>query len=151
MNIYFDTGVLLPLYIEEVFSDSVTTFMEAHHEPVPINLFHEAEFENALRLKVFRGDIPSSKVTQILRDRDEDITLGRLVRRPVNWVQALEEAWRLGALVTAHTGCRTLDLLHVAIAVKWGCGQFVTADERQMKAARKAGLKVVEIGAGGAG
>jgi predicted nucleic acid-binding protein len=56
-----------------------------------------------------------------------------------------EEARRLSEASTVKTGCRTLDVLHIAIAVKWGCEWFATADERQLKAARMAGLKLLEL------
>jgi predicted nucleic acid-binding protein len=145
MNTYLDTGVLLPLYIEETFSERITKMVEDRSVPIPLNLFQEMEFENATRLKVFRGEITQRHVTQILKVWNEDIGAGRLIRRPVNWVQALDEARRLGTMVSAKTGCRTLDLVHVAIAVKWGCEWFVTADERQLKAADAAGLKVLDV------
>ena len=43
---------------------------------------------------------------------------------------------------------RTLDAIHVACALEWGAEQFVSADERQVKAARKSGLKTTFIDAG---
>jgi predicted nucleic acid-binding protein len=145
MRVYYDTGVLLPLYIEEVFSKAVTKIVEERAEPIPINLFHEVEFENAVRLKVFRRELTASKLNEILAARDEDIRGGRLIRRPVNWPLVYEEARRLSEASTVKTGCRTLDVLHIAIAVKWGCEWFATADERQLKAARMAGLKLLEL------
>jgi predicted nucleic acid-binding protein len=145
MNTYLDTGVLLPLYIEESFSDRITKIVEARSDPLPLNLFQEVEFENATRLKVFRREITPRHVTQIFKAWNDDIGAGRLIRRPVNWVQALDEARLLGTMVSVKTGCRTLDLVHVAIAVKWGCEWFVTADERQLKAAQAAGLKVLDV------
>lgn len=145
MNTYLDTGVLLPLYIEESFSERITKIVEERSESIPVNLFQEVEFENATRLKLFRGEITYRHVTQILKAWEDDIRAGLLIRRPVNWVQALDEARRLGTLVSAKTGCRTLDLVHVAIAVKWGCERFITADARQLKAAQAAGLKVLDV------
>lgn len=145
MSVYYDTGVLLPLYIEEAFSEAVTKLVEDRAEPIPISLFHEAEFENALRLKVFRRELTLVKLNGILAARDEDIQSGRLVRRPVNWPQVYEKARRLSEASTAKTGCRTLDVLHIAVAVKWGCEGFASADDRQLKAARMAGLNVLEF------
>ena len=145
MKVYYDTGVLLPLYIEEAFSAAVTRLVEDRAEPIAVNLFHEAEFENAARLKLFRLEMSAERVKDILDARDEDILAGRLVRRPVNWPQAFEEARVLSAMSTAKTGCRTLDVLHIAVAVKWGCEWFASADVRQLKAAKAAGLKILEV------
>lgn len=65
--------------------------------------------------------------------------------RPVNWVDAWEKARELADRVSATTGCRTLDLLHVAIADLWKCVEFVSSDERQLKAARAAGMAVLHV------
>ncbi|MBZ5538042.1 MAG: type II toxin-antitoxin system VapC family toxin [Acidobacteriia bacterium] len=40
---------------------------------------------------------------------------------------------------------RAMDALHVACALEWGAELFVTCDERQIKAARKAGLRTRHI------
>lgn len=145
MNTYFDAGVLIPLYIQEKFSEPMTRIVEGYSRSIPVNVFQEIEFENAVRLKLFREDVTSSQVAEILKAWNEDIHAGRLVRRPVNWVQSLDEVRRLVGMVTVETGCRTLDLVHVAIAVKWGCDEFVTADDRQAKAAQAVGLTVVDV------
>jgi len=145
MKAYYDTGSLLPLYVEEVFSDVVTQLVEARKEPIAFNMLQEIEFENAMRLKVFRRDISTAQLHAVLAARDEDIQSGRLVRRLVNWPQVFVESQRISAASTIRTGCRTLDVLHVAIAVKWGCELFVTADDRQAKAAKMAGLKAFDL------
>lgn len=38
---------------------------------------------------------------------------------------------------------RTLDAIHVASALEWGAERFVSADERQRKAARHSGLATI--------
>jgi predicted nucleic acid-binding protein len=40
---------------------------------------------------------------------------------------------------------RALDALHVACALEWGAELFASSDERQLKAAGKAGLKTRQI------
>lgn len=145
MNIYFDTGLILPLYFEEAFSAVVNRFVETEKAPIAINLLHETEFENACRLKAFRGEMPMAKVDAVLDNRDADIAAGLLVRRPVNWIQVFEESRRMIAAGTARTGCRTLDVMHVAIALRWGFERFASSDERQRKIAKLAGLKVVNL------
>ena len=145
MNAYYDTGVLLPLYVKEVFSDAIAGLAESRHEAIPFNLFQQLEMETAIRLKLFRGEIDSPRVQAIIANRDEDMRSGRLVLRSVDWIRAMEEARRLGAQATGRHGCRTLDLVHVAIAIQWKCGVFVTTDDRQLKAARSAGLKTIDV------
>lgn len=40
---------------------------------------------------------------------------------------------------------RAMDALHVACAVEWGCDLFVSADRRQQRAARRAGLATTSV------
>lgn len=40
---------------------------------------------------------------------------------------------------------RAMDALHVACALEWGAELFASSDERQLKAAKKAGLKTRKI------
>ena len=47
-------------------------------------------------------------------------------------------------LLEANT-LRTMDAIHVACALEWGAEQFVSADQRQVKAALKSGLKTTFI------
>ena len=145
MDIYYDTGALVPIYVDEVFSEAVNDFSTSRAVPIPFSLFHRLEFENALRLKLFRKEIDEERLNRILSDIGDDLNSYHLVLRPVNWIDALEKVRAIGAQVTAKTGCRTLDLIHVAIAIHWGCQTFLTADERQLAAARLSGLETVDL------
>ena len=145
MDTYYDTGALIPLYVDEVFSGAVTDYTTSCGVPIPFSLFHRLEFENALRLKLFRKDMNQGQYLAILKKVEMNISDSMLVFRPVNWIEAFDRARSIGADVTAKTGCRTLDLIHVAIAVQWGCPTFLTADERQLAAAKMAGLCTVDL------
>lgn len=145
MDIYYDTGALIPIYVDEVFSEDVNAYSTSQAIPIPFSLFHRLEFENALRLKMFRREIDEERLNRVLSDIGDDLNSSHLVLRPVNWIDAFEKARSIGARVTAKTGCRTLDLMHVAIAIHWGCQIFLTADARQLAAARLAGLETVDL------
>ena len=145
MDAYYDTGALVPLYVEEVFSPAVDALVASRHQPIPLNLLQQLEFENAARLKLFRNEIDEKRMNRILADLNEDLGRGRLVSRAVNWISTLDKARRIGERVTAKTGCRTLDLIHVAIAAEWECALFITADDRQIEAAKHEALEVVDL------
>ncbi len=144
MNLYYDTGVLVALYVEEVFSSSINAFVEKQGVAITVNAFHRLEFENAVRLKVFRGDIQPERAKRVLCDVDMDVDCGRLVMRPLDWNEALDTARSISRRATAQVGCRTLDILHVALALQWGCGVFVSADARQLEASGREGLDTVD-------
>lgn len=145
MSAYFDTGAIMPLYVAEVFSARLNAYLEVHAEPIPFSGFHRLELENALHLRVFRGELTLADHLQTLDVIEAHIGAGRLKFRPVNWVAALAAARELSRRVTIPTGCRTLDLIHIAIALQWGCLEFVSADDRQLKAAKLAGLATVDL------
>jgi len=145
MNAYYDTGVWVALYVEEAFSSAISAFVEARKQAIQINYFQRLEFENAIRLKVFRGDMPAEKARRVFFDLGEDLNLGRLIMRPLDWDSAFEQARSVSTRVTVRTGCRTLDLIHVAIALQWECNMFVSADARQLEAADREGLTVVDV------
>ncbi len=145
MTAYYDTGVLVPPYVSETFSDSILSFAANRQEPISYGMLHHLELDTAFRLKRFRGELDDAQAKAVIANLDEDVRAGRLVFRPIDWVAAMEEARRIGATATQHFGCRPLDLLHVAIALQWGSSVFVTADDRQIKAARSIGLRTVDV------
>ncbi|OGV81392.1 MAG: hypothetical protein A3K19_07955 [Lentisphaerae bacterium RIFOXYB12_FULL_65_16] len=145
MHAYHDTGVVLKLYFQESFSEATNDYVARQGLAIPVCLFQETEIENAMQLKLFRKEITVAQHARAMQDLVDDVAIGRLVRRPVNWIEAFSEARKLSAAVTAKNGCRTLDVLHVAIGKLWGCSEFVTMDDRQIAAARAAGLKVVDV------
>lgn len=73
---------------------------------------------------------------------DEDISSGRW--KTPEYVEAT--VWRFARDLSdrhaATIGCRTLDLLHVAVALSLGVKTFVTFDERQRTVAKLEGLRV---------
>jgi len=140
---YYDTGILLKLYTPERDSDRVRAFVVGAGEPLTFTALHRAECTSALRLKVFRGEATEAEVSSALRDIDEDAASGVLCATDLDWAPSW---WRCVGLADSHaatTGCRTLDTLHVACAAALGARVMVTADPRQARLARKAGLKTV--------
>ena len=51
MSLYYDSGVLVKLYVREESSDAVSRFLAARGEAVIVNDLHEFEIRNALRLR----------------------------------------------------------------------------------------------------
>ena len=51
MSLYYDSGVLVKLYVREESSDTAARFLAARGEAVIVNDLHELEIRNALRLE----------------------------------------------------------------------------------------------------
>ena len=145
MSLYYDSGVLVKLYVREEYSDAVARFLAERREAVIINDLHELEMRNALRLKRFRGEIDDEQLTASMAMLSSDLAARRVIRTGADWQLVFAEAGRLSATATIGTGVRTIDLLHVAAAVNRGATGLVSLDHRQRAAARFAGLELVEL------
>lgn len=67
---------------------------------------------------------------------------GRLVRPQLSLDRVVTEALALVPSVVSATGCRTLDMLHIASARLLECDELITCDHRQAQAGTTAGLQV---------
>ena len=144
MSLYYDSGVLVKLYVREEMSDAVTAFVARRGEAITINGLHELEIRNALRLKRFRSEIDAEQLAASLAMLAGDIARRRLMRGAFDWRLVRDEAERHSGTASTTVGTRTIDLLHVAAALSQGVTAFVSFDHRQCAAARLAGLEVVE-------
>ena len=145
MSLYYDSGVLVKLYVREESSDAVARFLAARGEAVIVNDLHELEIRNALRLKRFRGEIGDEQLAASLAMLASDLAAGRLIRGGIDWGSVRAEAERLSATVATGIGVGAIDLLHVAAALDRTASGLVSLDHRQQAAARASGLKAVEL------
>jgi predicted nucleic acid-binding protein len=140
---YFDTG--LKLLVDEPLSEVFHGWLELRSVPVPYTRLVELDVENTLQAKCFRREIDSRQIGRCQILIRELLAEGRFFRPELSMEEVLLESLEVMSKVTARTGCRTLDLLHVVSAIKLGYDEFVTADKRQAEAARLLELKVSEL------
>ena len=145
MSLYYDSGVLVKLYVREDRSDEVTRFVARRGESVAVNRLHELEIRNALRLKRFRGEIDDGQMAASLGMIAADFAARRLIRHEADWQVIHDEAERLSAVTGATVGVRTIDVIHIAAALTQMATGVVSFDRRQLAAARMSGLRVVEL------
>ncbi len=145
MSLYYDSGVLVKLYVREDRSDQVTRFVARRRQSVAVNRLHELEIRNALRLKRFRDEIDDAQLAASLGMIAADFAARRLVRHDVDWGTIHDEAERLSAATAATVGVRTIDVIHIAAALTQMATGLVSFDRRQLAAARMSGLHVVEL------
>ncbi len=126
MTAYADSGVIAKLYVPEPNSPEAVRLVSSYAPPLALTHLQALEVRNALRLKVFRGE--SRGRWQLPRYALSDV---------------YREAEELSGKHAASTGCRSLDILHVAGATVLGVRDFLTFDARQGKLARKARLRVL--------
>lgn len=142
MNAYADTGLLISLYGRDAYSPQARSLTQRHKPTFVLTGFGEAEFANACQLCVFRRQWTSAEARLVRETFLSDIRAGVFQLEDVP-----DRIWSLTeTLSEQHTpalGTRTLDVLHVAIALLIRPQAFCSFDERQRKLAQAAGLRVL--------
>lgn len=141
MIAYPDTGFLVSLYGEDNHSPAATELVKS--SPVLIlTSLGEAEFVNALELKVFRKDWTHQEARDVY-----DEFLANQAAAAIRSVSFPLEAWARAVILSrrhgAAFGTRTLDVLHVAAALILKPDLFFTFDKRQSQLAKAEGLRVL--------
>ena len=144
MTTYIDSSALVAVYVPERFSATARTAL-GRVAQVPYTLLHELEVANAFALLLGRRGITAAEHRAIRAQVRDDVEARRLVPTALDWPQAFAGACDLSESCTPTLLTRSLDLLHVAAARSLGCKVFVSADDRQLAAAKKTGLKTVDI------
>lgn len=146
MNGYPDTGFLMSLYGRDANSFRAIALVARHKPGFFLTEFGELEFANAVERLVFShgaGGYWTPSEAQAVRSRlEQHITAGVLRLRPVP-SEAWQTAIRLSRQYTAKMGTRTLDVLHVALAMSLQPDVFFTFERRQWQLAKAVGLHVL--------
>ena len=142
MDVYFDSAIILKLYVQETTSPDAIGLVAGYTAPYALTQWQALEVKNAIRLKAFRNEITATEMSQSITAFEQDIAAGRW-QRPVYTPATVEEkAEELSASHSAGLGCRTLDIIHVAAALVIGARDFITFDPRQSALAKQVGFVV---------
>ena len=144
MTTYIDSSALVAVYVPERCSAAARTALTRVPQ-APYTLLHELEVANAFALLLGRRSITAAEHRAVREQVRDDVEARRLVPTALDWPQAFAGACELSESCTATLLTRSLDLLHVAAARALGCKVFVSADDRQLAAAKATGLKTVDI------
>ena len=139
---YPDSSFLVSLAREDANHDAAMRYMAHSLETLAFSPLHRIELFNALRVALARDEMNESERRAAFRKVEEDLRGGLLVHTPVSWTDVFRRADELSEKHAAKEGQRTIDLLHVAIAIECGAKTFLSFDTRQRKLAKAAGLKV---------
>lgn len=145
MGPFFDTGVALKLIVPEPFSDEILSFVKKRGVPVLVTRLIELEMETALNAMAFCDHITTTQLATAKNLLKELTKEGKFLPVGLSLDEIATESLRLSPSITLKTGCRTLDLMHIASARRLGCKEFVSSDRRQLKAAKLAGLKPLDL------
>ena len=140
---YLDTGCLLKLYCPEPNSALIVAAVAG--KGIIFTALHELETVSALQLKRFRGEATAEQAEAALRLVRQDLAGGKLAQPPVNWPKVLHDAAELAHAHAASSGCRSLVVLHCALAHALDADGFGSSEARQIVVATAIGLDVVAI------
>ncbi len=139
---YADTSFLISLYTPDANSvDAFGLFIKAA-DLFLWTPFGEAEFINAIELRVFRKEITPVQADRSLAEFQRDVDAGAFGPRLSVTAAAYERALLLSRQYTRQLGTRGMDVIHVAIALEEGADVFYTFDRLQRRLADRAGLTV---------
>jgi predicted nucleic acid-binding protein len=139
--IYLDTGCLVKLYYPEPESPKVATLVAG--KPICFNALHELEFTNALHLKLFHRGATPAQVRAAAALVEADLKSGVLLAAEAYWEKTLRAATNLARTYSSSIGCRSLDVIHCAVASVLQAGEFLSTDVRQKQLAAAMGLNLV--------
>ena len=142
MPAYADTSFLARIYTPHADSAKALAWMQRAMQALPLTLLHRHELRNAIRLRVFRGEITAEQRKDAFREIESDLADNILSHTPIPWTDTFREAENLAAAHTEALGVRSIDLLHVGLAVTLKATEFLTFDTRQAVLAKAAGFKV---------
>lgn len=97
----------------------------------------------AIGQKFGRGEITEAEHDQVLANFESDISTGVFAEVNPAWADVFAKAESLASSHAAANLCRSLDTLHVALALQLGATELCTFDQRQAVMARAVGMVVI--------
>jgi predicted nucleic acid-binding protein len=138
---YADTGFLVSLYGQDDHSSAATALVRSKPTFI-LTVLGEAEFTNALELRVFRREWTRRQARSVHELFLQHQAAGIFRPEPLD-LQVWEQALVLARRHSAKLGTRTLDVLHVASALVLRPEAFYTFDKRQHQLAKAVRLRVL--------
>src|SRR5260370_13265283 len=112
MDAYFDSAIVVKLYVKEATSPEAIRLVGAYFAPYTLTQWQALEIKNAIRLKAFRSEITDAEMSQSIAAFEQDIATGRW-QPPAYPVAAVEQkADELSPAHSASLRCRTPDTIH---------------------------------------
>ena len=142
LETYPDSSFLFSLLAKDRHTPDASRYMAQAGVPLLFTPLHRVEVRNALRNATGRKEITEQECRAAFRLIENRLHEQLFVHRPVEWTNIFRRADELSEQHATQHGQRTIDLLHVAIALDFGAKTFLSFDQRQRKLANAAGLKV---------
>lgn len=140
MKTIFDSSAFAKRYIEETGSQTVDDICQ-RTTSLALSILCVPEIISALNRHVREKRLSRQDYFAAKRSLSADVADAVVI-------ELTPEVVSRSILLLENHDLRAMDAIHVACALEWGADEFVSADERQLKAARKSGLNTTFIKAG---
>lgn len=137
MRVYFDSSSFAKRFIDELGSDAVEEIC-TKATALGLSIFCVSEIVSALNRRQRKNSITQSQYKKAKGRLIEDVRDADLVNLTTSVISS-------SLAILERTPVRTLDALHIACALEWKAELFVSSDNRQIKAAKQAGLNIQEV------
>lgn len=137
MRLFLDSSALAKRYVLEAGSGEVLQLCSEADEVV-LSTICSVEILSALNRRKREGKLSASRYRGLKRDFGEDL-------KGATIVELYPEVVRYAVKCLEKAPVRSLDAIHIASAIVSGADLFLSADQRQVTAARKMGLKASMI------
>jgi predicted nucleic acid-binding protein len=134
--IYCDSSFLLALSIRgEVFTPIAAKIASDFTEAIPLIGIAEVEWKTRIHRGLGDGSLTMNQHAMLLRQIEDDVADGILVRKSLITAEYLDCALKLSKNHAVKIPIRSLDILHVAAAKLLRCKKFASFDKRQRELA----------------
>ena len=137
--------MLAKWYIPEVNSAAALRLKSRFKPPSVLTHLHRLELQNAWQLKVHRGELTAEAAARAAERLQSDVEAGVWSVPDYDLALVFTAAAGLARKHSVALGTRSLDILHVAMAMALAEKVFVTGDARQVRLAKEVGLEVVAL------
>lgn len=138
MRTFFDSSAFAKRFIEEPGSDEVEKICQKT-ESIGLSSLCLPEIISALNKRVREKSISRKSYFIIKKRLLEEI-------EDADLINVIPEIIARSILLLEKNKLRTIDAVHLASAIIWETDLFISADQRQIAAAKKSGLNVKIIG-----
>ena len=137
MKAYFDSSSFAKRFVEEEGSDKAETTCSQATE-LGLSVICIPEVVSALNRRKREHTLTAAQYDEAKQRLLDDV-------RDADIVNLTPSVVGSAIRILETSPVRAMDALHVACAIEWSAELFASSDDRQLKAAKKAGLKTRQI------
>lgn len=137
MKLFLDSSAMAKRFIDEPGSQRVEDLC-ANASALGLSVICVPEIISALSRRKRERTLTPRQYTQTKRRLLEDV-------RDAALISLTPEVLRVSIAVLESSIVRGMDAIHIASAVEWQADLFVSGDQQQIRAARKAGLNTQRV------